>query len=357
MPIENHTINANQALKSAMEKLEKNGRRVLFVVDNNGLFLGVLSSGDVRRWILKTGGLKGKVIDVCNKNPLTVKEDYNLNDVKSLLLKNYILAVPVVSSEKRIIKILFWEDVFKENYKHYKEILDVSVVIMAGGKGTRLSEFTKFFPKPLIPIGGKTMIELIMDEYAKFGINDFIISLGYKSKMIKAYLEDYNRDISLEYIEEEKPLGTSGSLKLINKIFKKPFFVSNCDVIIYADYADIHKFHTEGKYALTIVASMQFHKIPYGVCELEENGSLKKINEKPEFNFLVNSGMYIFNTETIDLIPDDAYFNITDLIEKLKENGMKIGVYPVSEKSYFDVGQWKEYKASIEMIKASGGLN
>ena len=158
-------------------------------------------------------------------------------------------------------------------------------------------------------------------------------------------------DYSIEFAEEHEPKGTAGSLKLLSDKLDKPFFVSNCDTIIDADYFDLHRFHTQNNHDITLVASTKEFSIPYGVCELNHDGSLERIREKPEYSFLANTGLYMLNPAVIDLIPCDQLFHITHLINKIKENSGTIGVYPVSEKSWVDVGQWAEYRKALKIIE------
>jgi NDP-sugar pyrophosphorylase family protein len=221
-------------------------------------------------------------------------------------------------------------------------------VIMAGGKGTRLDPFTRILPKPLIPIGDKSIIEIIIDKFLKYQINHFIVSVNEKSKIIKSYFEELNPPYSISYIHEPKPLGTAGSLKYLDKKDCHSIIVTNCDIIIDADYADLVDSHLKDNNDITLVASMKQYKIPYGVCEIENGGALKTIIEKPEYNFLVNTGMYIIKTESLKLVPFEEYFHMTHLIEKVKAAGGKIGVYPISESSWIDTGEWEEYKNALK---------
>ena len=222
---------------------------------------------------------------------------------------------------------------------------------MAGGKGTRLEPFTYIMPKPLIPIGNKPIIEIIIERFAEFGINEFYISLNYKANMIKAYFEGRPISEFLHYILEDSPLGTAGALKKLKDLIKSTFIVSNCDIIVKSDYSKIIDFHKSGKYDLTLVASMHHYTIPYGVCYVENGGDLKEISEKPEYDFLINTGMYVLEPNVIDFIPENTFYHITHLIDNLKKNNRKVGVYPVYEKSWIDVGQWEEYKNAIKYLQ------
>lgn len=222
---------------------------------------------------------------------------------------------------------------------------------MAGGKGARLDPFTRILPKPLIPFGNDPVIKVIMDEFGKFGMNDFYISLNDKGRMVKAYFHDHDMDYRIEYIEEDKPLGTAGALKCLDGKMDGTFFVSNCDIIIQADYVSIFDFHKKGSYDLTLVGSMQQYTIPYGICDIDNGGVLKGIREKPEYDFLVNTGLYLLEPAIPQYIPENEYFDMTDLIKKIQDNGLKVGVFPISEKSWIDVGQWAEYKNTIKELK------
>ena len=347
--ISQYLIQKNESIKKAIELIDKGARKIIFVVDSENKLYSTITDGDIRRWIIKTGGIRGKVDDICNKNPIFFEKDYSIGKAKEILLSEKIEAIPIVDNERKIIKILFWDDIFKEEKKDFTQIY-LSVVIMAGGKGTRLDPFTRILPKPLIPIDDKTIIEVIMDEYAKFGIKKFYITINHKAKIIKAYFEEQKSKYNLEFIEEKIALGTAGSLKLLEKKINTSFFVSNCDIIIKEDYSKIYDFHKENGYVLTLVGSMQHHTISYGVCEIENGGILKSINEKPEYDILVNTGMYLLNPETFRFIPDNKFYNITDLITVLKKNNYKVGVYPISEKSWIDVGQWEKYKSSLDKL-------
>ena len=228
--------------------------------------------------------------------------------------------------------------------------IDLPVVIMAGGKGTRLDPFTKILPKPLMPIGDKTVVEMIIESFVEYGIKLFYLSVNYKSKIIKSYFEELNPPYRVEYIYEDKPLGTAGSLKTLYGKLNGSLLVTNCDIIVKTDYADLVDFHFENKNDITLVASLKNYNIPYGVCEIENGGLLTRIMEKPEFNFLVNTGMYVLQAETLELIPDNELFHITHLIETVKEKGGRIGVFPISENAWIDTGQWAEYKKALQQL-------
>ena len=339
-------------IKDALKQLEETERKTLFVVDDENRLIGTLTDGDIRRWILSEGSLDGMVESVCNTQPYVVCENYDPEQIKQVMLDKKIGCIPVVNDRREIIEVLFWENLFGEALaRKPAKPLGLPVVIMAGGKGTRLDPFTKILPKPLIPLGNKTVIEIIIDSFVDCGIDKFYISVNYKSKIIKSYFEELEPSYAVEYIHEDQPLGTAGSLRNLSGKLDSSLIVTNCDIIIKADYYDIVEYHAINDNDITLVASLKNYNIPYGVCEIENGGTLKCITEKPEYSFLVNTGLYVLKPETLELIPENEFFHITQLIEKVKETGGKVGVYPISDKSWIDTGEWAEYKKALEILR------
>jgi len=347
-------IKSSQSIREAIKIIDVAHYGIGVIVDDNNIVKGILTDPDIRRLVLQSVDFDENVNSVMNDKPVIVEQNsVSKKEIQNIFIEKGFLQIPIVNENRQLVDLVIKSDMLDKAEKevsHNK--IHASVVIMAGGRGTRMEPFTTILPKPLIPIGDKSMLEVIMEEYARFDISDFCISVNYKANLIKAYLSDSNLDYTISYIQEDKPLGTAGSLKLLSKEFaNKPFFVSNCDIIIRDDYSKIYDFHIKGKYAITMVASLQHHKIPYGVCEIENGGDLVTIKEKPEYNFLVNTGMYIVNPEVLEKIPDNQFFHITHLMDKLKKLGMKVGVFPVSEKSWIDVGQWTEYKDALRVLQ------
>ncbi len=347
----NILIDKSATVKDAMKQLDVIAEKILFVVTDNNVLVGSLTDGDIRRWILNDGALNENVHNICYKGTFFVNTRYILADVKEEIIRREINYVPVVNKEKEIIEFLIWDKLFDGKILiKTKEPLDAEVVIMAGGKGTRLDPFTKILPKPLIPIGDKAILEIIIDKFVDYQVNEFYISVNHKAKIIKSYFEDIQPEYKINFLYEEKPLGTVGSLKQLEGAFNKEIILTNCDIIIEADYADLLKHHKEQKNDITIVASLKHYSIPYGICEIENGGQLLIIKEKPEYDFLVNTGMYIINPDVLKFIPKDEFFHITHLIEVMQEHGRRIGVYPISENSWIDIGEMAEYKKALSKL-------
>lgn len=345
-------ISPQASIKEALKRIDKAGMATLFVCDEDNFLTGSLTDGDIRRRILQTGDLKESIAKCFNKNPVFVVEgDYVNDDARRLMLDKTIEVIPVLDERRRIVDVLFWKDIFgKDTFFHKK--IDTPVVIMAGGKGERLGPFTKIFPKSLIPLGDKPIIKMIIDKFRQYGVDSFYITLNYKGEMIKIYLEGIEKDYKVEYIQEKEFLGTAGSLKLLPSCMKETFIVSNSDIIVDADYRDLLNFHSKNNNILTIIGSIQHYRVPYGIIHFEKQGRMKEIQEKPEFDFTINTGVYILSKKCLDFIPDKGCFDMTDLIQLLLDRGESVGTYPVSEKSYIDVGQWEEYKEAMDKFRS-----
>ncbi|HKO18205.1 MAG TPA: sugar phosphate nucleotidyltransferase [Acidobacteriaceae bacterium] len=344
-------IPATASLRQAMEQLERTEEKILFVVDKCHRLAGSLTDGDIRRWILSDGDLRSEVFRACNPSPFTVDIGFDAEQVRAQMLARNINCVPVLAGSREIVRLLFWKDLFLPDIRpETRPRVNVPVVIMAGGRGTRLAPFTNVLPKPLIPVGDRTVIELIIDQFLTWGVDNFHLSVNYKSKLLKSFFEELAPAYSIHYIEEREPRGTASSLRQMYQPSPEDLIVTNCDILIRANLSELVSFHKENNYALTLVASLKDYRIPYGVCELEHGGSLAAIREKPHYSFLVNTGMYVVRRDCLNLIPEDVHFDMTDFIEELKRKGGRIGVFPVGEDAWIDTGEWPEYRKALDLL-------
>lgn len=337
MQIKQRIIKKDETLIHALKIMDSTGFKSLLVVDNDELFAGILSIGDIQRAIIKNISLETLVSEALRQNPRIAHEDTPLEQVKDEMLRFRMEFMPLVDKDKRIKSGYFWDELFVNKKLPPKKRFELPVVIMAGGLGTRLRPLTNVLPKPLIPMGKKTMLEEIFDRFGKYGCNEFYISVNYKAELIEFYLKNEKISYKLNFIKEEKPMGTAGSLSLLKGKISRTFFVSNCDILIEQDYSEILDFHTNNKNEITIVAALKHYPVPYGTVETGENGRLLDLKEKPELTFKINSGMYIMEPHLLEEIPQGQFFHITQLIEKVKNRNGSVGVFPVSEKSWKDV--------------------
>ncbi|MGM1051173.1 MAG: sugar phosphate nucleotidyltransferase [Pseudomonadota bacterium] len=337
----------------ALHQLEKTRRKILYVTNENFHLIGTLTDGDVRRWILGGGDMDGEVGIVCNRTPYSVEAGYRVDDIKNVMAMKNITSMPVLNDEKCIIDVLFWENLFGiDKDSQDKTFLKLPVVVMAGGMGTRLAPFTRVLPKPLIPLGEKTAIEVIIDSFVEHGVEDFYLSVNYKSKLIQAFFEELTPSYRLSYIYEEKPLGTGGGLHALAGKLDGDLIVTNCDVIIKADYHDMVEHHLNESNEITMVVSLRHYDIPYGICDIVDNGQLCAMREKPQYNFLVNTGMYVIKSSVLDMIPVNQFYNFTDLINDVKNRGGRVGVYPISDKAWLDTGEWQQYCDTMAQLRS-----
>ena len=335
--IEDYVISINATCREAMKRIDKNEIKILFIVNENKLVCS-LTDGDIRRYLLSGGALEDQVITA-------PKFAYNEKEAKSLYDEKNYIAIPIVN-QKMLIK-----DIFLGSTKRiYKKIPKMEVVINAGGKGTRLEPYTKVLPKPLIPVGELPIIEHIMNEYEKYGLKDFSIIVNYKKELIKAYFKETKSNYNLTWYDEKKPLGTVGGLSLLKGRISDTFFFINCDILLQTDYYSMVNYHKEHKNAITMVCAYKNITIPYGVINMGKNGTIEEMKEKPELSFLTNTGVYIVEPEVLDDIETDVPIGFPDIIKKEQLKGKKVGVYPISENDWMDMGQMEELKKMRERL-------
>lgn len=341
-------INKETKIREAIEILDKSAKRILAVV-NDKKIVGVITDGDIRRFILKNGNISDSVKEIMNVNP-TVLTLENINSASEIMRDKSIEAIPIVNNDMEVLDVVFWSDLFYRRFS-YNNTTNTPVVIMAGGKGTRLKPYTDIIPKGLIPIGEIPIIERIINNFKEYGFNEYYLTLNYKKDILKAYFNNVD-SYKIYFIEEEKPLGTAGSLKLINNELKDRFFVTNCDILVDVNYSKVLEYHKNNNYKITVVAALKNYVIPYGVMELNDNGEIKCINEKPKQEFLVNTGIYLLETEVVKYIPNNVYFDMPELITKVLESGEAVGIYPVSDNDWIDMGEFKAMENAIEKLNS-----
>ncbi len=335
-------IPPDTSLVECLKKMDEIDQKLLVITEGRK-FISVISIGDIQRAIINNIDLNALASEIIRGIITVASTKDSLESIKANMMELRAECMPVIAENGDLENIIYWKDLFEER-KEKLEQLGCPVVVMAGGMGTRLRPLTNVIPKPLIPVGEKTMLETIVESFTKHGCSDFYVSVNYKSDLIKYYI-DANpvEGANFSFFTEPKPLGTAGSLHLLKDLIKVPFFVTNCDILVDQDYAEIYKYHKENKNELTVVAALKHISIPYGTLETGEDGILEKITEKPELTYLINSGLYILEPHLLDEIPTNEFYHITTLINKLISEKRRVGVFPVSEKSWRDIGEWKEY--------------
>lgn len=336
-------IAVNATILAALKQMDASKHKLLMVTKDNR-FLNMLSIGDVQRAIIREVEMSRPVLEILRDKTKVASVHDNREDIEKYVKEHKTEFMPIIDDDNNIVDVIFWDELFHTQVGRRTEDFNLPVIIMAGGQGTRLRPLTNVLPKPLIPIGEQTMMEDIMDRFVDCGCHDFYVSVNYKADIIKRYMENLGKpQYHITYFQENKPLGTAGSLHLLKDQIKDTFFVSNCDIIIDEDYGEILKYHRENRNEITVVAAIKNMAIPYGTLETKKEGLLSDIKEKPEYTFKINTGMYILEPHLIKEIPEDEFYHITFLIEKLMKEGRRVGVYPINEGSWIDVGNWEEY--------------
>lgn len=344
--IEKYLISANLSVKQTIETMENNMIKAVLIVDNEKKVQGIFSNGDMRSFFLKGGSLSDPISAAMNSSPHLYKDIREVEDERREALR---VIYPIVDSENKIIDIIDYNQT-TENGLINNALENVPLVIMAGGKGTRLYPYTKVLPKPLIPIGDYTITERIIQKFRRYGCKNIYMVLNYKANMIRAYINDLEKDYNVDYVEEKQFLGTAGGLKLLKGLITNTFFVSNCDILVDADLECIYKTHKKNNNKITFVCSMKDIVIPYGIVETDDNGMITNMKEKPGFSFLVNTGLYMIEPEVLDDIKDDEFIHLPDLAQRYLDQGENVGVFPVSEKSWMDMGQFTEMENMMKQL-------
>lgn len=336
------TIEKNATIIAALRQMDVQKVKLLMVLDS-GKFCSLLSIGDVQRAIIANVSLESPVEQILRKSVKVAHDSDSRESIVAYMKERRNDFMPIIDDENNVVDVIFWDDISSFKVR-IKSPFNLPVVIMAGGQGTRLRPLTNVLPKPLIPIGEQTMVEDIMDRFGECGCERFYMSVNYKADFIKQYFDNHSaKRYDITFFQEDKPLGTAGSLHLLSDKINDTFFVSNCDIIIDDDYSEILRYHRENKNEITIIAAIKNISIPYGTLETKEEGLLSEIKEKPSYTFKINTGMYILEPHLLEEIPKDEFYHITFLIEKLCKEGRRVGVYPINEGAWTDIGNWEEY--------------
>ncbi|MDX1811592.1 MAG: nucleotidyltransferase family protein [Gammaproteobacteria bacterium] len=331
------TILPSETIKAAIRVIDEGALQIAFVVDEQGQLQGTVTDGDIRRAILKGSSLEDEVALIMNSRPITAKEGDRKDDHYRYLEKTGFHCIPVVDKNNHILKLIVAEDLFlKKTYQN-------PVILMAGGLGMRLRPLTDKCPKPLLKVGDKPLLDTILTNLAEQGFVNFYLSVNYKSEMLKDYFGD-GKDwgVNIQYLEESSPLGTAGSLRLLQSSGDLPMIVVNGDVLTKVNYLQLLDFHHRHAFAATMCVKQYEHQIPYGVIEVD-SARLVDVKEKPVFSYFINAGIYVVNPDLVSHIPDNKRFDMTDLFSMINEQSMEAGVFPIRE-YWIDIGRTEEYR-------------
>lgn len=336
-------INRKTSIRESIDTLVNGGKKAVFVLDDVDRLLGIFTNGDMRKILLSSTDFSNPIERVMNKAPIVFNSK---NDAIEYSKKHVLIVYPIVENGVLVDALFSDDEVFKQGTN--KELENVPLIMMAGGKGTRLYPYTKILPKALIPIGEYTIAERIIHSFTKYGCKDVFLILNHKANMIKAYFNELNADYNVHYETESSFLGTGGGLYLIKGKVHNTFIVTNCDILVEDDLSCAYKTHKQNGNIITMVCSSKNFQIPYGVIKSNEDGEILGIEEKPRFNYLINTGVYIIEPNALNLLEDNTVMSMPELALKCKQNGMKVGIFPVSDKAWLDMGQFDTMNQMLE---------
>ena len=335
--IDKYCIDNGATIKEAMKVIDKNLTGGALVINEKNELVGTITDGDIRRAILRGSGINERIEGTYFKDFKFVTKEHSKKKAKEYMLSNKIRQVPVIDKDKKLTDLYFLDDILSYDKK------DNYVFILAGGLGTRLRPLTETVPKPMLRVGDKPILELILEQFKEYGFRNFIISLNYKGSIIEEYFKDGKEfDVNIEYIRETKKLGTAGSIALVKEKLTKPFIVINGDILTGIDFDKFLNHHIENDFNITVGVRNYEINVPYGVL-VTDNMIIESLEEKPTYKFNINGGVYALNPEIIKYIQEEEVYNMTDLIEDAMDNHQRSGIYEIIE-YWTDIGQIEDYK-------------
>lgn len=337
-----HLIIEDKKVLEALARLDKLASdAILFVVDSENKLIGSVTDGDVRRGFLKGLSVDHRIKDFAHPNPKFIrKNSYSLDEIVRYREGNF-KVIPIIDDEDTIINVI--------NFRLQKSYLPVDAVIMAGGRGERLRPLTDTIPKPLLKVGGKPIIEHNIDRLASYGIEDFWISVRYLGEQIESYFQSgKSKSINIQYINEDKPLGTIGAIGKVNMFRHDTVLVMNSDLLTNVNYEDFYLDFISSGADLSVLTIPYDVKIPYAVLEIA-NSEVLSLKEKPNYTYYSNGGIYLIKKEILEIIPNDTFFNATDLIEALIKRDKKVVAYPLRG-YWLDIGKPEDFQKAQKDI-------
>ncbi len=343
MAVERYIINDNSTIKEALVALDGNTHdwQTLFVVDEMGHMVGTLTDGDIRRGLINGAALEDQICKVMHRDFRFIREGEN----DALLIKTFrekqIFFIPVLDNENHVVRVC--------NLIKYRSFLPIDAVLMAGGKGERLRPLTEKTPKPLLPVGGKAIIDHNIDRLISFGVKDITVTVNYLGEQLEQHFVEPRYGVQVQTVREPKFLGTIGSIKYVKKFHHDSVLVMNSDVFTNINFEDFYLHFIEHNAVMSVAALPYTITVPYGIFDLEGR-NIKGLIEKPTYNYYANAGIYLIRREALNEIPEDVMFHSTDLIEKLISEKKKVIRFPLNG-TWIDIGNPQEYQKANELVK------
>jgi len=330
-------LSPGSTIREALKVIDNGAIKIGVVVDENEKLVGTVTDGDIRRGILKGKSLDDTIEDIYNRDPLVVGENESKKNIIKICKTKKIYQIPVIDAQNRVVSIEILDELLSPEV-HLNQI-----ILMVGGLGSRLRPLTEKTPKPMLRVGDKPILQTIVESFANYGYKNIIMCVNYKSHIIQDYFGDGSKfDVNIEYILEEKRMGTAGALSLLTKKPQEPFFVMNGDLMTNVNFEHLHDFHQNHNSIATMCVREYDFQVPYGVVNINK-GKIQSIVEKPVHKFFVNAGIYLLNPECLELIPNDQFYDMPSLFEKHIDTGKSTAAFPLRE-YWLDIGQIDEYE-------------
>lgn len=343
--VEKHIIYQNQSVREALISLDQLASdAILFVANEDLKLIGSLTDGDLRRGFIRGLGFEDSILSFVQGNPKFIYEDeYEPNKIEGFKNKN-LKIIPVLSREDKIVDIL--------NFRTKSALIPADAILMAGGEGKRLRPLTENTPKPLLIVGDKPIIEYNIDRLINFGIKKINLSINYLGEQLVDYFKDgASKGIEISYVKEDKPLGTIGSVLLVENFYNDDIIVMNSDLLTNIDFSDFFKAYKESDADMAVATTSYHVDVPYAVLEVEDDGAVvKSLKEKPRYTYYSNAGIYIMKKKLLKMIPENEFYDITDLMDRVLEMNLKLITYPING-YWLDVGKHEDFKKAQEDIK------
>jgi dTDP-glucose pyrophosphorylase/CBS domain-containing protein len=327
---------STDTMRNVLSVIDESAMQIALVVDDGCHLQGTITDGDIRRALLRGDGLDTPVSQFMNANPITGLVDEDPHSWQRTMERYTLQHLPLLDANGCIQELV-------RKAKPKEPSRDNRVVLMAGGMGTRLRPLTQQRPKPLLKVGEKPIIQTIIENFASQGFHNFTLCINYEGEQIKAFCGDGRKwDVNIDYIEEQKRLGTAGALSLLNTRPDQPFFVMNGDVLTKVDFVRLLGFHEKQHNTATMCVREYRYQIPYGVVKLDQH-RIVDLKEKPVEYYNVNAGVYFLEPSVLDCIPKNQYFDMTQLFEKLIAEKIQVGSFPLRE-YWMDVGRMEDFE-------------
>lgn len=338
-------VRPETSLRETIRVIDAGVLEIALVTNSEGRLLGTVTDGDVRRALIRGVVMDDPVSRVMNPDFTSVPAGTPLREIAELIRGRYLKQIPVLDTHGRVVDIVHIKDIIREAGK------DNPVVIMAGGLGTRLRPLTNEVPKPMLHVGEKPLLQTIIEKLASHGYRDILLSVNYKADVIENYFQDGRHfGVRVQYLRENRRLGTAGALRLARPYLRRPAIVLNGDILTSVNFDSLLQFHTDNRFDITMCTKRYDVPIPYGVVNLTDV-QVTAITEKPTLEFFIAAGIYCLNPEVVDLIPADRPCDMPDLARAAIGRGMKVGSFPIRE-YWLDIGHLDDYQRAQADIAA-----